>query len=77
MLKISPTELKTLRDQLPEGGYKIVASKLPRVSAETVRKVLTDPKRYNSAVIDATIEAIREQREKLEAQLTAIKELAS
>jgi len=77
MLKISRTELRILREKLPVGGYELVASKLHRVTAEAVRKVLNDPKRYNSKVIDAAIEVVKEQKEKLELQKEAIKELAS
>jgi len=77
MLKLSQSELKALRDQLPDGGYKLVASKLNRVTAESVRKVLSDPNRYNSKIIDATIEVVREERERVAAQKEAIKELVS
>jgi hypothetical protein len=77
MIRLSQTELKALNEQLPVGGYKLVASKLNRVSSETVRKVLSDPKRYNSDVIDATILVIKEQKERLIAQKEAIKEVIS
>jgi hypothetical protein len=77
MLKLTQTELKTLRDKLPDGGYKLVASKLTRVTAETVRKVLSDPARYKREVIDAAIEVVKEQKELLAAQREAIKEIAS
>jgi hypothetical protein len=77
MLKLSQTELKALKAQLPDGGYKLVASKLNRVTAETVRKVLNDPNRYNFEVIDATISVVKEYKERIEAQKEAIKAVIS
>jgi predicted ATP-dependent protease len=67
--------LETLRLALPENGYKLVADKLTRVTAETVRKVLTEPRRYKKEIIDATIEVIKEQKEIIEKQEEEIKAL--
>ncbi len=70
---LSEESLEKLRVALPENGYKLVSEKLTRVTAETVRKVLSEPKRYKKEVIDATIEVIREQREIIEKQEETIK----
>lgn len=77
MIRLSQIELDTLRESLPEGGYKLVSEKLEGVSPETVRKVLTEPSRYKSHVIDATIELITEFKEKVKNQKAQIKKVVS
>lgn len=77
MLKLSQEELDVLREALPEGGYKLVSDKLSRISPESVRKILSEPERYNSRVINATIEVLRELKEQLQIQRQTIKEVTS
>lgn len=77
MLKLSQEELDVLREALPEGGYKLISEKLSRISPESVRKVLSEPDRYNSKVINAAIEVLRELKEQLQVQKQTIKEVTS
>ncbi|WP_316780445.1 hypothetical protein [Pedobacter antarcticus] len=77
MIRLDKQELEAIKAKLPEGGYKLISSKLNRVTAEAVRKVLNEPNRYNRKVIDAALEVIKEHQEILESQKAIIKSLNS
>lgn len=72
---LTKKELNAIVKALPNKDYQKVADKLERVSAETVRKVLHEPKRYREDVIDAAFLVIEDHKAQVVQRKEKVKQL--
>jgi hypothetical protein len=70
---LNKKELKKIRTALPEDGYKRISLLMDGKSEQSIRMILTDPKRYNKDVIDNAILIVIEYKEEMLAQKKALK----
>jgi len=74
---LNKTQLKKIRKALPKDGYERISVRMDGKSTQSIRMVLTDPKRYNKDVIDNALVVVEVYKEEMLAQKNAIKNLLS
>lgn len=74
---LTKRELTVIKKALPANGYQKVADKLSDVSKDSVRKVLSEPKRYNKAIIYTALAVIEEYKQEVSDVKNKIKEIVS
>lgn len=72
---LTKTQLKKIRKALPKDGYERISSLMDGKSAQSIRMILTDPKRYNKVVIDNALLVTAECKQEMLAQKDAVKNL--
>jgi DNA-binding phage protein len=73
---ITKRELTQIKKALPENGYQLIAEKAG-TSKEAIRKVLSEPKRYNPTIIKTALSVIKDYKQEILALKTEIKEVTA
>ena len=67
-------ELTKIRKSLPKGGYQLIADKVPGLTANSVRVILTEPARSNRPeVFSAVIQVMEEYKEQKKKVMEVVK----
>jgi hypothetical protein len=74
---LNKKELLKIRKALPKDGYERISVKLDGRSTNSIRMILTDPKRYDKEVIDIALVVAVAYKDEMLAQKAQVKSTLS